>query len=162
MADLTETSQGTGTLTQSRRVPTPIGTQRVLQIVLGVFWILDAALQYQPFMFGNQFVPTFITANASGQPQPISWLITNAAHFISPDVAVWNTLFATVQLAIGVGLLFPRTVRPRIGDVVLLGCRGLALRRGSWRPPAGFGQRSERRTGISLRLWVDWSDGLAQ
>ena len=95
-------------------MPTPIGTQRVLQIVLGALWIVDAALQYQPFMFGNQFVPTFISANASGQPEPISWLITNAGHFISPDVAVWNALFATIQLAIGVGLLFPRTVRPAL------------------------------------------------
>jgi hypothetical protein len=91
-----------------------VGTQRVLQIVLGVFWIIDAALQYQPFMFGKQFVPTFITGNASGQPEPIAWLITTAGHFISPDVGVWNFLFATVQLAIGVGLFFGRTVRPAL------------------------------------------------
>jgi hypothetical protein len=104
---------GTGAAAR-RRVPTPIGTQRALQLVLGVFWIVDAALQYQPFMFGNQFVSMYITANASGQPEPIGWLITNAGHFISPDVAVWNALFATVQLAIGIGLLFPRTVRPAL------------------------------------------------
>jgi hypothetical protein len=89
----------------------PIGTQRALQIVLGLFWIIDAALQYQPFMFGRQFVPTFITANASGQPEPVAWLITTAGHFISPDVVVWNTLFATVQVVIGFGLLFRRSVR---------------------------------------------------
>ncbi len=97
-----------------RRVPTPIGTQRALQVVLGAFWIIDAALQYQPFMFGNQFVPTYITANASGQPEPISWLITTAGHFLSPDVAVWNALFATVQVLIGVGLLYRPTVRPAL------------------------------------------------
>ena len=94
--------------------PTPIRTQRALQIVLGLFWILDAALQYQPFMFGNQFVPSYITANAAGQPEPIAWLINNAGHFISPDVGVWNALFATVQLVIGVGLLFRPTVRPAL------------------------------------------------
>jgi hypothetical protein len=91
-----------------------IRTQRVLQIVLGLFWILDAALQYQPYMFGKDFVPTFITANASGQPAPIAWLITTAGHFISPDVAVWNAFFATIQLVIGCGLLFRRTVRPAL------------------------------------------------
>jgi len=96
------------------RVPTPIGSQRALQVVLGCFWILDAALQYQPFMFGNQFVPTYISANATGQPEPVSWLITQAGHFISPDIGVWNALFATVQLVIGVGLLFPRCVRPAL------------------------------------------------
>jgi hypothetical protein len=91
-----------------------VATQRVLQIVLGCFWILDAALQYQPFMFGKQFVPSFITGNAGGQPEPISWLITTAGHFISPDVVVWNTLFATVQVFIGFGLLFRRSVRPAL------------------------------------------------
>jgi hypothetical protein len=92
----------------------PIRTQRTLQIVLGLFWILDAALQYQPYMFGKNFVPTFITANASGQPAPIAWLITTAGHFISPDVAVWNVFFATIQLVIGAGLLYRRTVRPAL------------------------------------------------
>jgi hypothetical protein len=93
----------------------PVGTQRVLQIVLGLFWILDAALQYQPFMFGKQFVSTFVTGNASGQPEPLSWLITNVGHFISPDVGVWNFFFATIQLLIGIGLLFRVTVRPALG-----------------------------------------------
>ena len=94
--------------------PTPIRTQRALQIVLGAFWIIDAALQYQPFMFGDQFVPRYLTANATGQPAPIGWLITQAAHFISPDTAAFNALFATLQLAIGLGLLFGRTVRPAL------------------------------------------------
>jgi hypothetical protein len=96
------------------RLPVPVGTQRVLQIILGVFWIIDAALQYQPYMFGKQFVPTFIAGNAAGQPEPISWLITTAGHFISPDVGVWNFLFATVQVVIGFGLLFRRSVRPAL------------------------------------------------
>jgi hypothetical protein len=51
----------------------PIGTQRVLQIVL--FWILDAALQFQPFMFKRDFVETFILPNAGGQPAVVSWVI---------------------------------------------------------------------------------------
>jgi hypothetical protein len=99
---------------EPRRAFGLVKSQRTLQVILGLFWIVDAALQYQPFMFGKQFVPTFITANASGQPEPISWLITNAGHFISPDVAVWNALFATVQIFIGFGLLFRRTVRPAL------------------------------------------------
>jgi hypothetical protein len=113
LADDTEDAAGGG-LGAGRRWPTPIGTQRILQIVLGLFWIVDAALQYQPFMFGNQFVPTYITGNAAGQPEPVAWLITTAGHFISPNVGVWNALFATIQLFIGVGLLFPRTVRPAL------------------------------------------------
>jgi hypothetical protein len=93
------------------RLPRLVKTQRVLQVILGLFWILDAALQFQPYMFGKGFVTNFILANASGQPAPIAWFITNVGHFISPDVAVWNTFFALIQLCIGVGLLYRPTVR---------------------------------------------------
>jgi hypothetical protein len=96
-------------------LPLAIRSQRVLQVVLGLFWILDAALQFQPFMFGRGFVDTFILPNAAGQPFVIGDLITHIGNFLAPDIAVWNTLFALVQLAIGVGLLFRRTVRPALG-----------------------------------------------
>jgi hypothetical protein len=91
-----------------------VRAQRTLQIVLGLFWILDAALQFQPYMFSKNFVPTYILANASGQPTVIHWIITNVGHFLAPHVDVWNTLFALIQLGIGVGLLFRRTVRPAL------------------------------------------------
>jgi hypothetical protein len=91
-----------------------VRSQRILQVVLGLFWILDAALQFQPFMFSKNFVPTFVLANASGQPTVIHWVITNVGNFLAPHPAVWNALFALTQLAIGVGLLFRRTVRPAL------------------------------------------------
>ncbi len=91
-----------------------VRSQRVLQVALGLFWILDAALQFQPFMFSKNFVPTFVLANASGQPAVIHWAITNVGNFLAPHPAVWNSLFALTQLAIGVGLLFRRTVRPAL------------------------------------------------
>jgi hypothetical protein len=37
--------------------------------------------------------------------------MTDVAHFVGPHIAVWNTFFALVQVAIGAGLLFRRTVR---------------------------------------------------
>lgn len=98
-----------------RRLPHLVRTQRTLQVVLGLFWILDAALQFQPYMFGKGFVNDMILANASGQPAFIAAFITHIGHFISPDVAVWNTLFAVVQLVIGFGLLWRPTVRPALG-----------------------------------------------
>ena len=88
-------------------------TQRTLQIILGLFWLLDAGLQFQPFMFGKGFTTTYLLNNAQGQPAVISWIITNVGHFVGPHVAVWNTFFALIQVAIGGGLLFRRTVRPR-------------------------------------------------
>ena len=97
-----------------RDIPPILRTQRTLQIVLGVLWILDAALQFQPYMFGQGFVNSFILPNAQGQPFVVGDLITHIGHFISPDVAVWNTFFALIQLAIGVGLFFRPTVRPAL------------------------------------------------
>jgi hypothetical protein len=96
------------------RFPLAVRSQRVLQIILGLFWILDAALQFQPFMFGRGFVTSFILPNASGQPFVLADLITHIGNFVSPAVAVWNTFFALIQLFIGVGLLFRRSVRPAL------------------------------------------------
>jgi len=96
------------------RFPLAVRTQRALQVVLGLFWILDAALQFQPFMFGRGFVENNILANASGQPFVLADFITHIGNFVSPDIAVWNTFFALIQLFIGVGLLFRRTVRPAL------------------------------------------------
>jgi len=102
------------TETGGSHFPLAVRSQRVLQIVLGVFWILDAALQFQPYMFGQGFVDTFILNNATGQPFVLGDFITHIGHFVSPDIAVWNTFFALIQLCIGVGLLFRRTVRPAL------------------------------------------------
>jgi hypothetical protein len=99
---------------EESRFPLAVRTQRVLQIALGLFWILDAALQFQPFMFGSGFVNSFILPNASGQPFVLGDLITHIGNFVAPDVAVWNTFFALIQLFIGVGLLFRVTVRPAL------------------------------------------------
>ena len=61
-----------------------VRSQRALQIILGLFWILDAALQFQPYMFSKNFVHTFVLANAAGQPLVIRWVITNVGHFLAP------------------------------------------------------------------------------
>ena len=99
---------------QPRRSVSLVRTQRTLQVVLGLFWLLDAGLQFQPFMFGKGFTTTFLLNNAEGQPDVIRWIITNVGNFVGPHVAVWNTFFALIQVAIGAGLLFRRTVRPAL------------------------------------------------
>jgi hypothetical protein len=91
-----------------------VRTQRVLQIILGLFWLVDAGLQFQPFMFGSGFTTTYLLNNAHNQPDVIRWIITNVGNFVGPHVAVWNTFFALIQVAIGLGLLFRRTVRPAL------------------------------------------------
>jgi len=87
---------------------------RIVQIALGCFWILDAALQFQPRMFGSGLVNDMMLPMAHGQPAPVAWSITNLAHLIRPDAGVWNFIFGALQLCIGVGMLFRRTVKPAI------------------------------------------------
>ncbi len=102
-------------MSSTRKVRTFAGrlniSQRTVQRALGAFWILDAALQYQPRMWGHAFVSDMISPMAVGQPAPLAWLVKTVAHFIGLDPGAWNFLFATLQLGIGVGLLFRRTVR---------------------------------------------------
>ena len=91
-----------------------VRTQRVLQIILGLFWLLDAGLQFQPYMFSSNFTTTYLLNNAHNQPDIVRWIITNVGNFVGPHVAVWNTFFALIQVAIGLGLLFRRSVRPAL------------------------------------------------
>ncbi len=154
------------------RFPLAIRSQRVLQILLGLFWILDAALQFQPFMFGRGFVTSFILPNASGQPFVLADLITHIGNFVSPDIAVWNTFFALIQLFIGVGLLFRRSVRPAlaVSFVWVLGVwvigEGLGmLLTGTASALTGapgsvllYGLLGLMAWPRPARRWVDWSD----
>ena len=92
---------------------------RIVQIALGCVWIVDALLQFQPRMFGQELVKQMMLPMAQGQPAPVAWSITQLAHFIRPDVGVWNFLFGLIQLCIGLGMLFRRTVKPAIVAMVV-------------------------------------------
>ena len=115
MATLTEGLETTDPPVDPRRRDFRlVRTQRTLQIILGLFWLLDAGLQFQPYMFGSGFTTTYLLNNAHNQPDIVRWIIINVGNFVGPHVAVWNTFFALIQVAIGVGLLFRRTVRPAL------------------------------------------------
>ena len=89
-------------------------TQRRLQVVLGLIWLLDAGLQFQPYMFSREFVANFLAMNDMFQAHVIAASIENITEFLVPHAAAWNALFAATQLAVGVGLLFRRTVKPAL------------------------------------------------
>jgi hypothetical protein len=115
MATLTEGLETTDPpVAPRRRDFRLVRTQRTLQVILGLFWLLDAGLQFQPYMFGRGFTTTYLLNNAHNQPDIVRWIITNVGNFVGPHVAVWNTFFALIQVAIGGGLLFRRTVRPAL------------------------------------------------
>ena len=84
---------------------------RGLRIGLGLLWLLDGALQLQPFMFTRAFSQSVLRGTAAGQPgvlrAPILWV----AHLVAAHPVPWNLVFALVQIAIGIGLLVPATQR---------------------------------------------------
>ncbi len=89
-------------------------TVRDLQIALGVVWLVDGGLQLQPFMFTRGFVTQILEPSAAGQPAPLAHSILAMAHYLQPHLVMWNALFALLQLAIGVGLCFRRSVKPAL------------------------------------------------
>jgi hypothetical protein len=48
------------------------GPRRGIQIGLGLLWLLDAALQYQPYMFSPAFPAKILSASAVGSPGPVA------------------------------------------------------------------------------------------
>jgi hypothetical protein len=85
--------------------------RRALQVVLGVIWLLDAALQFQPYMFTKAFVSQVIAVNAAGNPAVIADPITWSAGLMMHHAALYNALFATIQLLLAVGLLYRPTAK---------------------------------------------------
>jgi hypothetical protein len=93
--------------------------RRGLQLALGVVWLLDAALQFQPYMFTTAFSHDVLAPSATGNPEwiagPVRWAATTTSHH--PVSA--NAAFATAQLLIALGLFTKATVRlALVGSVV--------------------------------------------
>lgn len=91
--------------------------RRALQLALAALWVLDAALQYQSFMYSKAF-PRMLAAAADGNPPLVAAPITWNAALVGQHLAVANTAFATIQLLIGVGIAFRPTLRPALAASV--------------------------------------------
>jgi hypothetical protein len=86
-------------------------TRRHLQIALGLVWLLDGALQFQPFMLGTGFAEQILAPTAAGQPHFVAGPVEWAASMIAAHPVAWDLPFAAIQVLIGLGLLVPRTAR---------------------------------------------------
>jgi hypothetical protein len=92
-------------------VPRARITRRGLQVALGLIWLLDGGLQFQPFMLRTSFARDVIAPLGVGQPHFVAGPIHWAANLIAAHPAAWDVPFATVQVLIGLGLLVPRTAK---------------------------------------------------
>src|SRR5258707_4768920 len=57
--------------------------RRTLQCALGVVWILDGLLKFQPNLLKPSFLPDFIGPMAAGQPRLIGSTIGHAGNLLS-------------------------------------------------------------------------------
>src|ERR1700751_6040959 len=87
-----------------------LDARRKLQLALGVIWVLDGILQFQPSMFTKSF-PDMLAASAHGNPGEVAGPITWSASLIDHHVVVLNAIFATIQLALGLGIAWRPTLR---------------------------------------------------
>jgi hypothetical protein len=89
-------------------------SQRTLQIALGLIWIFDGLLKFQPHLFRPSFISDVIRPMAVGQPTLIGSTIDHMANFLSHEATMWVAVFGLVEIGIGVALLFRRAVRPAL------------------------------------------------
>ena len=74
---------------------------------LGILWILGAILQLQP---------TYLAPNGVGGSFAVDWM----AHLIGNDGVVTSIILAAIELAIGLGALMNRRVRPFMWASIIL------------------------------------------
>ena len=93
--------------------------RRALQVALGLIWLLDAALQFQPYMFSTDFVRDVILPTAAGNPAFVARPIIWSANLMLGHIVVANAGFATLQLLLALGLFWRRAVRVALAASIL-------------------------------------------
>jgi len=90
-----------------------LGRRRV-RVVLGVLWLIDAALQAEPTKFNGDYPLHDLAQAVMGAP---SWVNRSVFAGLQPFVGHWpwwNLAATVLQAAIGVALLGGRLVRPAL------------------------------------------------
>ncbi|MGD0702383.1 MAG: hypothetical protein ABSA02_21190 [Trebonia sp.] len=96
--------------TETRTAAARPDARRALQLGLAAIWLLVGVLQYQSFMYSKSFT-AMIAGTASGNPTVIARPITWDATLVEHHLVLINTIFATIQILIGLGIAFRPTVR---------------------------------------------------
>jgi hypothetical protein len=86
-------------------------TRRRLEVALGGLWLLDGLLQFQPYMFTHAFFAELLSMANMGLPGWLSTVLYRITSMLTAQPVLWNTLFATLQVALGAGLIWGRSGR---------------------------------------------------
>jgi hypothetical protein len=84
--------------------------RRALQLGLAGVWLLDGVLQFQPPEYTQAFT-RMLAASAAGNPPVVAGPITWDAGLIQHHLVLLDTIFATIQLLLGLGIALRPTVR---------------------------------------------------
>src|SRR5579875_3847430 len=91
-----------------------MGPRETLRLALGGLWLLDGALQLQPYMLSRSFAAHVLEPAAAGNPAWVAGPVLWAARIVGAHPAL-DLLFGLVQLAIGGWLLSGRCLRSPFG-----------------------------------------------
>jgi hypothetical protein len=91
----------------------PADRRRVLQLALAGLWLLDGVLQLQPFMFsaGSNGFSGMLSDTAAGNPSALARSIRWNASVVDHHAVLTNTLFALIQIGLGLGIAWRRTTK---------------------------------------------------
>jgi hypothetical protein len=92
--------------------------RRLLQLALAAMWLLDGVLQYQGFMFTKGF-SDMLAGSAAGNPGVIARPVTWDATLVEHHLVLLNSIFATIQLLLGLGIAWRPTVRPALAASIV-------------------------------------------
>src|SRR6185312_12231052 len=99
---------------------------------LGLLWVLDGALQLQPYMWGPGFFADLIGMANMGLPHAAEQLDLDLTDVLAAHPLAWDLLFAGIQIGLGLGLLADRPRRFVLAASVIWGL-------GVWVVGEGFG-----------------------
>ncbi len=85
--------------------------ERIIMLLLGMFWIIDGLLQFQPGSFTQTFVNSVLVPNLQGQPAGILDVLSPGVGLYGSRVFAANFVAAVTQILIGAMLVF-RFKRP--------------------------------------------------
>ena len=89
--------------------------RRTLQLVLATIWLIDGVLQLQSYFFTKDFGLRMISGMSTGNPSFIAHPIDWSGATIGRHSMLVDTLFALIQVAIGLAIAFRPTVRIGLG-----------------------------------------------
>ena len=95
-----------------------LDARRALQLVLAAIWLIDGALQFQGFMFTkgfSQMIGGTADGNSAVVAKPITWNATLVDHHL----VLFNAIFATIQLLLGLGIAFRPAARVALAASVV-------------------------------------------